>query len=66
MTDSRLGTVCEGISDDGAMALGVIALVAQERNHAGGCPSQCIEQLALRGKILAKISEEAPEITVFA
>jgi len=64
--DSGLGTACEGIGDDGAMALGVVALVAQERNGARGGPSQGIEQRALRGKVLAKITEEAREITVLA
>jgi hypothetical protein len=48
------------------MALGVVALVAQERNGARGGPSQGIEQRALRGEVLAKITEEAREITVLA
>ena len=66
MLDGGLGAAREGIGDDGAMALGVVALVAQERNGAGGGPSQGIEQRVLRGKVLAKITEEAREITVLA
>lgn len=66
MPDSGLGTAREGIGDDGAMALGVVAFVAEKRDGAGGGPSQRIEQCALRGKVLAKITEEACEISILS
>jgi len=61
-----LGAAREGIGDDGAMALGVVALVAQERDGTSGGPSQGIEQCSLRGKVLAKITEESHEIAILA
>lgn len=66
MPNSGLGAARERIGDDGAMTLGVVALVAEKRKGAGGGPSQGIEQRALRGKVLAKITEEAREITVLS
>lgn len=66
MPNGGLGAAREGLGDDGAMALGVVALVAQKRDGTGGGPSQGIEQRALRGKVLAKIAEEAREIAILA
>ncbi len=66
MPDSGLGAARKGLGDDRAMTLGVVALVAEKRDGAGGGLSQGIEQRALGGEILAKIAEETREITVFA
>jgi hypothetical protein len=38
VADGGLGMACKVIRDDRAMALGVVALIAQERNGAGGGP----------------------------
>src|SRR5580700_5178797 len=64
--DSGLGAARESIGDDGAMTLGVVALVAEKRNGAGGGASQGVEQRALGGEVLTKITEEAHEIAVLA
>lgn len=66
MPDSGLGTARERVGDDGAMTLGVVALVAEERDGAGGGSRQRIEERPLGGEILAKIAEEAREIPVLA
>lgn len=66
MPDSGLSTAREGVGDDRTVALGVVALVAQERDRAGGGLSQVIEQCALGGEVLAKITEEARQIAVLA
>jgi len=34
--DSGLGAARKGLGDDGAMTLGVVAFVAEERDGAGG------------------------------
>jgi len=64
--DSGLGAARKGLGDDGAMTLGVVALVAEKRDGAGGGPSQGIEERPLSGEVFAKITEEACEISVFA
>ena len=64
--DSGLGAARKGLGDDGAMTLGVVTLVAEKRDGAGGGLSQGIEQRALGGEVLTKVAEEAREITVFA
>jgi len=64
--DSGLGAARKGLGDDGAMTLGVVAFVAEERDSTVGGLSQGIEQRALGGEVLTKIAEEAREITVFA
>jgi hypothetical protein len=64
--DSGLGSACEGLGDDGAMTLGMVALVAEQCDGTGGGPSQGIEQRALLGEVLSKIAEEAREITVLS
>ncbi len=61
-----LGAACEGVGDDGPVALGVVALVAQERDGASGGARQGIEERALGGEVLSKIAEEAREITILA
>ena len=66
MPDSGLGAARKGLGDDRAMTLGVVAFVAEERDGAGGGSRQGIEERPLGGEILAKIAEEAREITVFA
>ena len=66
MPDSGLSTACKRVGDDGAMALVVVALIAEERNGAGGGSSQGIEERALGGEVLAKVTEEAREISVLA
>lgn len=66
MPDSGLGAACEGIGDDRAMALGVVALIAEKRDGAGGGPSHGIEERPLGGEVFAKITEEAREISVLA
>ncbi len=66
MQNSGLGAVLERVGDDGAMTLGVVALVAEERDGAGGGSHQGIEERALGVEILAKIPEEAREITILA
>jgi hypothetical protein len=64
--NGRLGTAREGLSDDGAMALGVVAFIAQERDGAGGSACQSIEECALCGEVLTKIAEEAREVAILA
>jgi hypothetical protein len=62
--DGGLSAAREGLGDNRAMALGVVAFVAQERDGAGGGPRQAIEERALGGEVLAKITEETREIAV--
>lgn len=66
MPDSGLGAARERLGDNRAMALGVVTLIAQQRDGACGGSSQGVKERALRGEILAKITEEAREIAILA
>lgn len=66
MDHGGLGALGERGGDDGAVALGGVALVAEERDGAVEVRGEGIEELALGGEVLAKIREVAREVAVLA
>ena len=66
MTDGGLDAGGERLGDDGAMALGGIAFVAQQHHSAAEFLGERIQKCALRGQVLSEISEVASIVAVDA